>query len=224
MTMRLLVLALILANGAYYAWSHGMMRAYGWAPVQQSEPQRLQNQIQPEMLRLLSEQEAQALEAQRLVAKLPKTCLQAGPFDGNQSAALRAVLEANFPAGSWQMDAQTSPERWIVYMGKFPSPDALAKKKQELLSIRLTAQPLLNPDLELGLSLGHFDSQAAADTALQEFNKRGLRTGRVVLELPETQNTMLRVMGLAEVLKPKLADIKVALAGKPLVSCEVSGR
>jgi hypothetical protein len=52
--LRLLVLILILANGAYFAWSEGLLRAYGFAPAQQREPQRLAQQIKPEALRVLS--------------------------------------------------------------------------------------------------------------------------------------------------------------------------
>jgi hypothetical protein len=222
--MRLIVLVLLLANGVYFAWSQGLMRAYGFAPVQQSEPQRLDNQLNASALRLLSEPEAQALDAQLQAAKLPKTCLQAGPFDVAQAATLRTALEANFPAGSWQLETQTSPERWIIYMGKFPTLEALAKKKQELFSIRLTAQPLQNPNLELGLSLGHFDAEASANAALLEFNKRGLRTGRVLLERPASQSHQLKFGGFSDTLKPKLADIKVALAGKPLLPCDGSSR
>jgi hypothetical protein len=222
--MRLIVLVLLLANGVYFAWSQGLMRAYGFAPVQQSEPHRMENQINPSALRLLTDQEARAMDAQLQAAKSPKTCLQAGPFDETQAAALRSALEASFPEDAWQLEAQTSPERWIVYMGKFPTPEALAKKKQELLSIHLPTQPLQNPSLELGLSLGHFDSEASANSALLEFSKRGLRTGRVVLELPETQSHQLKLGGLTEALKPKLGDIKSALAGKPLLPCDPSSR
>lgn len=48
--LRLLVLLLVLLNAGYYAWSQGMLRSYGWAPVEQSEPQRLTQQIRPEAI------------------------------------------------------------------------------------------------------------------------------------------------------------------------------
>jgi hypothetical protein len=52
--LRLLVLLLILANGLYFAWSEGMLRAYGFAPAQQREPQRLTQQVRPEAIRVLT--------------------------------------------------------------------------------------------------------------------------------------------------------------------------
>ena len=36
--LRLAVIVLLLANAGYYAWSHGWLRSWGLAPVEQSEP------------------------------------------------------------------------------------------------------------------------------------------------------------------------------------------
>lgn len=51
--LRALVLLLLLANGAYYAWSQGLLSDWGLAPREQAEPQRLANQIRPELLQVL---------------------------------------------------------------------------------------------------------------------------------------------------------------------------
>ncbi len=58
--LRTLVLLLLLLNGAYFAWSQGWLRFYGLSPAQQSEPQRLQQQIRPEALQLISPQPSPA--------------------------------------------------------------------------------------------------------------------------------------------------------------------
>lgn len=50
--LRAAVLVLLLANAGYYAWAQGLLRSWGWAPPEQSEPQRLEQQIQPENLRV----------------------------------------------------------------------------------------------------------------------------------------------------------------------------
>lgn len=55
--LRVIFLLLILVNGLYFAWSQGLLSGLGWAPVQQSEPQRLGQQIRPEALRVLTAQE-----------------------------------------------------------------------------------------------------------------------------------------------------------------------
>jgi hypothetical protein len=51
--LRALVVGLVLANGAFFLWSQGHLRGWGLAPVEQREPERLQQQIAPETIRLL---------------------------------------------------------------------------------------------------------------------------------------------------------------------------
>jgi len=49
-----LALALVLANLLFWAWSHGGLRMFGWGPSDPREPQRVEEQLRPEVLRLLS--------------------------------------------------------------------------------------------------------------------------------------------------------------------------
>jgi hypothetical protein len=60
--LRALVLALLLANAGYFAWTRGLLADYGFAPAGQSEPQRLTQQLRPEAMRLLTAEEARQLE------------------------------------------------------------------------------------------------------------------------------------------------------------------
>ena len=48
--LKLLILLLLLANGAYFAWTHGALASLGLAPAHHAEPERLQQQVQPERL------------------------------------------------------------------------------------------------------------------------------------------------------------------------------
>jgi len=59
--LRLLVLLLVLANAGYFAWSQGLLAAWGFAPAASGEPQRLRQQIKPEALRILGEDEVRRL-------------------------------------------------------------------------------------------------------------------------------------------------------------------
>lgn len=52
--LRWVIWLLVLANGAYFAWSQGFLAPLGFAPYEQREPERLQNQIRPEAQRLLN--------------------------------------------------------------------------------------------------------------------------------------------------------------------------
>lgn len=217
--LRLLVLILILANGVYFAWTSGALQAYGFAPQQQAEPQRLAQQLKPETIKLLSGEEFQQVEAQRQAELVPKECLQAGPFTEAQWSALRPTLDEILPADAWQLDKVQEGARWIVYMGKYPNAQALAKKRGELSAMNLKAQTLTNPALEPGLSLGSFDTQEAANAERARLGLRGIRTARVVQEQEERQVSMLKLPALTDAMKQQLIEATLGLAGKGLKSC-----
>ena len=217
--LRLLVLALTLANGIYFAWSHGLLRAYGFAPIAQSEPQRLEQQIRPDALRIVPSGEAKRLELEAQAELAPKECLMAGPFNDSQALVLRRAMETELAAGSWQIDTTVVPERWIVYMGKFPDAAALGKKRAELLTKNLLLETIHNPDLEPGLSLGGFVTKDAAAQALDRLSLRGVRTARVVLEHGQSTINQLKLPAISPELKQQLENIKPALAGTLLRPC-----
>lgn len=52
--LRFVVGLLLIANALYFVWSQGHLAPLGLAPVDPSEPERLQAQIRPESLRLLN--------------------------------------------------------------------------------------------------------------------------------------------------------------------------
>ena len=229
--LRLAVLILLLANGVYFAWSQGLLRALDFAPAQQTEPHRLAQQLRPENLRILKAGEVRAAEPSApapptpaapevALAPAPSECYQAGLFDDTQANALRRALEARLPAGSWQLQTAVEPARWIVYMGKYPNAEALAKKRQELASLNLKFEPINSASLEPGLSLGGYDTQAAANTALANLSRRGVRTAQVIRERSELRGNLLRLAAVDEALKPKLDEIRPALAGKALRLCQ----
>ncbi len=217
--LRLLVLLLILANGVYFAWSQGLLRAYGFAPVSQSEPHRVDQQIRPEAIHVLTPQEAKRAEAQAQAELAPRECLVAGPFDEAQAATLRQALETHLAPGTWQLDTVSVSARWIVYMGKFANAELLAKKKGELAAMRLVAQGLNNPDLEPGLSLGGFDTEPDAVAELAKLSLRGIRTAKVVQERQEGRQNQLKLPAVLPDTRNRLADVKSALAGRSLRSC-----
>jgi hypothetical protein len=217
--LRTLVLALVLLNGVYWAWSQGLLRDVGMAPDTQGEPQRVAKQINPQALQILKPEQFKQMEEHAKSAADPKECLQAGPLDAAQSAGVRKVLEAAWPAGSWDLQTLNLPQRWIIYMGKYETTDLLLKKRAEIAAMNLRMEPLNNPALEPGLSLGGFPTQAQADETLLQLNKRGIHTARVLQELQGGVAFELHLPVVSEALKAKLGDIKAALAGKSLKPC-----
>lgn len=217
--LRLVVLALVLVNGLYFAWSQGLLQSWGAAPTQQSEPQRLGQQIRPEALRLLNTDEARRIESAAAPAARGPECLQAGLFDERQATAVRQTLEPLLPPGSWTLEAAAEPARWIIYMGKYLTPDAVTKKKAELRQLGVSFEGLSNQALEPGLSLGGFTSQAAAQQQLDRLAQRGVRTARVTQEREEARGQVLRLPVVDDALRARLEEIRTVLNGKPLRAC-----
>lgn len=116
--MRLLVLALLALNLLLFAWSRGWLSAPGAGDAASArEPQRLERQVRPEAVRLVTEPAAapQAAGADTAASAVPPgvaaaasavepgaaVCLEAGPFDAADAERAERAL-ALLPAGSWR--------------------------------------------------------------------------------------------------------------------------
>lgn len=212
---RLLVLLLVLCNLGYLAWSQGWLRAYGLAPAVSAEPGRLQQQIRPEAVNILSREEARQAEE---VAR-QRQCLQAGPFAESQVPLLLKALEG-WPTGSWRIEAVNLPVRWLVYMGRYTDAAALARKQDELRAMGLSNELPAHAEMMPGLVLGAFESQAQAQEALAALNRRGVRTARVVQEPSSGRGTRLVLPQMDDVLHARLDALKPALAGRTPKPCD----
>ena len=243
--LRLLVLLLVLANAVYFAWTHGTLAAYGFAPVSQSEPQRMLQQIKPEAMKILAPASkaspkdatppadaavpatpASASAAPAGTATLaandaqpPTQCLQAGLYTEAQTATLRTALQAALPAGGWVLESSVQPARWMIYMGKYSDTETLNKKRSELRQRRVSFESLNNPALEPGLSLGTFLSQDDANTELARIATRGVKTARVIQSQPEVRGQKLRLAAVDASLRTQLDTLKPQLLGKVLQNC-----
>lgn len=232
--LRALVLLLLLANGGYFAWSQGYLLAYGFGPAERGEPQRLTQQIRPNDIQIVGMETTVALVSPQPESSVqgttpnpspstlsanPANCLQAGPFDMPQAFALRRTLDATLPAESWRLEPATLPARWIIYMGKYESAEVVIRKKTELRSLNVASEAVLNASLAPGVSLGSFDTQAAAAAGLTKLTQRGVRTARVVQESAEVRGQMLLLPQADDSLRSLMEGTKPALLGKPLVAC-----
>lgn len=231
--LRLAVIVLLLANAGYYAWSHGWLRSWGLAPVEQTEPQRMAQQIRPETLRILraretppvapsvaSEAPASAPPAPAaMAASAPATvCLQAGTLDQRQADAVRTAAAA-LPQGSWSLESTPIPGRWMVYMGRFADADALAKKRNELRALGVSYDRP-GAALEPGLSLGRFSTEEAAQRALTTLGNQGVRSARVLQERADTPVFVLRLPAVNAAMRDQLTGpLRPALAGRTLRPC-----
>ena len=237
--LRLFVLLLLVANGFFYAWSNGYLSQWGWVASTQRESFRLNEQIEPDriIVRPADKKPPPATitpisatvnppTAQTAVSptKAATICLTAGTFNDRQSSSIKQTLDAQLPSVRWRFDAVNIPARWIVYMGKYPNNNAREVKKKQLDEINVRYEILTESKLEPGLSLGSYALQSTANQALQVLVKKGVRTARVLQELPEQKGQNLVVPALDEINRAKLntvyASLSAQLAGKALQVCK----
>lgn len=218
--LRIAALLLVLANGLYYAWAHGALQSWGLAPVPQSEPQRMSQQIRPDLLRVVTADDVRRSAAAPPPPPPATECLQAGLFGEAEAAVIRERASTLLPTGRWALEPGTAPARWIVYMGRYADADQLNKKRAELRARRVSFEVLANSALEPGLSLGSFPTQEAATEELAALSQRGVRTARVVQERAEVRGQVLRLPTVDEALRPAVSALATSLAGRPLRSCD----
>jgi hypothetical protein len=216
--LRLIVLLLLLANGGYFAWSEGYLLPWGIGPMQQAEPQRLAQQIQPETLRVLPSPAVRQIETVMAQAPRPPECLATPSLDESTVGVLRSSLD-KWPGNTWSFEPVVEPARWIIYMGRYTGVEQVARKRGELRQIGVSFEALLNPELEPGLSLGGFPTEAAATQQLATLAERGVRTARVVQERAEQRGQRLLLPAVDDNLRPRLDELRGILGARPLRSC-----
>ena len=233
--LRLFALFLLIANGLFFAWSNSYLSLWGFASVSKNETFRLNEQIEPERIKIKDKNVAAAAANVSTTSHLPTpapnqtpvtttTCLTAGAFNDRQSAALKQALSTKLPEVLWHFDTVSAPARWIVYMGKYPNTAARDLKKSQLDQIKVRYEVLTEGSLEPGLSLGSHATQVAANLALQQLFKQGVRTARVLQESPEQKTQTLVVPAVDEIGRSKLnalyATLIPQLSNKNLQICK----
>ncbi len=216
--LRAFVLALLLFNLAFFAWTQGWLDSVlGTRSIGDREPERLARQVRPEAVRILS---AGSGAGEQPAASAALSCLEAGPFADNEAAAAQAAALGALPAGGWVMARIAQPGIWLVYMGKYPNREALTKKEDELRRRKLNYELIEdNATLAPGLSLGRYEDRALAAKALEQFARQGIQTARVVELAPASTRQWLRVDKADAAVAAKLAALKADALGKGFVAC-----
>ena len=218
--LRTLVVAVLLANLAFFCWTHGWLDdVVGVRARGDREPERLMRQVKPEAVRLLPVSAANEPVPEALA------CLEAGPFSDTEFVAARAAVQAAVPGGGWADVKVDLPGTWIVYMGKYADRNGLVKKEDELKRRNVAYEEVTGTAaLAPGLSLGHFDDKAAADEALAQFTQQGIRTARVVQIVTPKTSHRLRVEKADAALVARLTALSSDALGKGFAACDGTSR
>jgi len=258
--LRALVVLLVLANLGSYAWQTGWLAPLGLAPRSTHEPQRVEQQLRPEAVRLLNGQRPAASAStpsptSAATSSSPATpsaaasevpaapaagtatatatadtspaatttavaCWEAGGLDAGQAELLRAEFRLlGLPDNAWRLSEVNSPGRWIVYMGRYDNAAQVNAKKAELRELGVDFREVNVSGLAPGLSLGTFSSEAAAQTALQQVLRKGVKTARVAQERAPSTSFSLRLPAITQAQRSTIQSLGPALGNRQLVAC-----
>jgi hypothetical protein len=232
--LRLFALLLLLANAGYFAWSQGHLRTLGWGPMEQHEPERLRQQVEADKLRVITPppstpaadttaapEPATTPQAQASTPGTPAgTCHTLAGLSPAQADVLQAALgQAGLGSGRFSREEVVLPERWIVYIGKFPSTDLMNRKKTELRSLKVDFREVGAPALQPGQALGTYSTEAAAQTALQDVGRAGVRSAKVAREREESRSVGFKLPALTPTESTTVEGLGAPLAGKALAPC-----
>ena len=154
--LRILAIVLLVGNALLLAAQFGLfdrLTGAGSGQVPQREPERLQRQIDPQAVRILSPQAASAALAAATASAAQtaaaannartQACLEAGPFSPAEAeVAERTLRDAGLPSGSWQALTTEDSGSFMVYMGRYADRDTLQRKLDELKRLKLDAEEL----------------------------------------------------------------------------------
>ena len=247
--LRLAVIVLLLANAGYYAWSQGLLRPLGYAPQEQSEPQRMNQQIRPETLQILKVNPSKTSSAAPPGSTSTPTPTPASPSQAtaaNDSPTPPTTPAALAPADSAEClqagvfdDRQAEALRtaaarlpagsWTLEPTPIPGRWMVymgrfddietLDRKRAELRARKVDHDRAGGTLELGLSLGRFASKEAAERELANLGTKGVRTARVIQERAEAPGFTLRLPAVNDALRAQLDVLRTAMAGKTLRAC-----
>lgn len=223
--MRIVFFLLLLANLGFFAW------AYFGAGGASDEPQLVQQQVNPQEIRLLTADQVAKLAAERArqVAERPKSvpkappiaCLELGAFSPSDVPRVQQALE---PLGLGsrlsQRRAQEIASYW-VFIPPLRNRQAANQKAAELKKLGVEDFFIVqeDPKFRFAVSLGVFKTEEAAAARLADLRTKGVRTARISPKETSVQKVYFAVREVPDALVAKLNDLRQSFAGTELKDC-----
>lgn len=207
--MRAAVLLLILVNVALFAFA----KAYR---VAQSEPGRLDQQVEPQRIRLLSPQEVAALAPSKIAA-LPDVCVEWGPFAESDRA--RALADLG-PLGLGRLVSQRpvyADSAYWVNLGAMPTRAAAERRLGELRAQGISDVSVVDFGRgQFTVSLGVFRSESTATARAETLAAQGVLGTHVEPRQQGAAQAMIVVRDPPQPVVVRLKELQLQYAGTDL--------
>jgi hypothetical protein len=216
--VRTVFFLLLLANLGFLAWSY-----FGAGPTL-SESQLVEQQLNPEAIRLLSADQVAALAAARPKPPLRPAvaaCLELGAFNPADVARVQQALDplALGPRLS-QRRAEEIASYW-VFMPPQRDRQAANQKAAELRKLGVEDFFVVqeDPRHRYAISLGVFKTSEAAQARLAELRAKGVRTAKVGPRETPVHKIYFTVREVPDALAAKLNEVRQSFPGSELKTC-----
>jgi hypothetical protein len=214
--MRALFFVLIFANLLFFGWHSGYL---GPGEEKKGEPERMNAQITPEKIRLVSAVDA---KRQSEAARARNACVEWGSFpvqDADRAQTALAALNLGERLSSRKVEEAA---QWWVFMPPQGGKANADKKTEELKRLGVTDYFVVAEEgaaNRWAISLGVFRTEEAARNFLAAMTARGVKTARVGERETRVQKTIFQIREADEALRAKLADIRKDFPGVDIKPC-----
>lgn len=204
--MRTLFALLLAANLAFFAYTE-------LDRLSEGESARLQRQIAPERIKLLSPQQVAALGPAK-AAQLANVCLEWGGFtDPEKGAALAALEPLQLGKQLTQRRIESTSAYW-VYVPPLPSKVAAERKVTELRTQGLKDFFILSDGPQkFAISLGVFKTEDTANKFLDSVKSLGVKTAKSGVRAQTIQQTLFVMRDPQPAQAERVQALKTEFAG-----------
>jgi hypothetical protein len=215
--------ALLLANLALFVVQRGQPAGH--------EPARLNNQLNPDKIRLLpaSASAPPPAAASQPAAETPSAaaaatqtaCLELGAFTAAEAARFEARIAALGLADRLSRREVPARPSYMVMIPPLDSREAANQKTEELRGLGITDSFIIqdNSPRRWGIALGTFRTEEAAQTHLEAMNRRGVRIARITEVSTGPARIAFQLRGLDAVAEAQVSRARAEFPRQEAQTC-----
>jgi hypothetical protein len=204
--MKLLVVLLVLANLALFGFGE-------LERMSESESNRLQRQLAPDKIKVLTPQQVTALGPAK-AAQLANVCLEWGAFtEAERITALAALEPLQLGRQMTQRRVESTSAYW-VYLPSLPSKPAAEKRVAQLRELGLKDFFILSDGVQRNaISLGVFKTEDGANKFLETIKAQGVSNAQAGERTQTIQQTVIVLRDPQPAQTQKIQALKADFAG-----------